>query len=679
MMQELEETLAKTSIIVEANPQINVLFDSSFNVVNCNPAALRFIDFETKEEFIAGFFERFAKSLPKIQPDGRVSKSPAEWLMIAAKDGYGRVETEIYIGDKTKNLLVEFVKIPYGNTFAIMAYAYDMTEMRNREKELIKVRELNELQLNKLNLIINATKIALWDMYVLENDPVNPANNIVYSDEFRHMLGYSNEIDFPNILSSWSDKLHPEDKDRAVNAFAAHMLDKTGKTPFDIEYRLLKRDGNYSYYHACGETVRNADGDPMHVMGALMDITETKNILLNTERLRQEAEAASKSKSNFLSNMSHEMRTPMNAIIGMTIIGKKTDDIVQKNHALNKIGDASSHLLGVISDVLDMAKIEADKLELAPIEYNFEKMLQKVLSVINFRLEEKQQQLTLNVDGNIPHFLIGDEQRLSQVITNLLSNAVKFTPEKGKICIEAFLAGEFDGNCELRIEVTDNGIGIAPEKHKKLFSAFEQAESGTSRQYGGTGLGLAISKHIVEVMDGKIWIESELGKGAKFIFTVKMQRSDRSCTESGVNESLGMPDDTKKDNAAGAGEFEGKNLLVAEDVEINREILIALLEGTGLSIDCAENGKDALKMVEAAPDKYDIVFMDIQMPSMNGYEATRCIRALPERQRGRLPIIALTANVFKSDIDECLAAGMDDHLGKPLDIDRVIEKLRAYT
>jgi len=457
-------------------------------------------------------------------------------------------------------------------------------------------------------------------------------------------------------------------------------------------------------------------------------------------------------------------------------------------------------LLGVINDVLDMAKIEANKLELASIEYNFEKMLQKVLTVINFRLEEKQQRLFLNIDSSIPRFLIGDDQRLSQVITNLLSNAVKFTPEGGEVHLEASLLNEIDGICELRIEVKDSGIGISPEKHVKLFSAFEQAESGINRQYGGTGLGLAISKHIVEFMNGNIWVESELGKGANFIFTIKAQRSDKSpismlapgvnwknvqilavddmadirdqfkqlfdqlemncdiasdgieackiIEERGaydiyfidwrmpgmdgieltrkikeysknkpsvvimitamdweqikvealragvskcllkplmssmivdcINESLGIPDDIKEDNAINDGEFGGKNLLVAEDVEINREILIALLEDTGISIDCAENGEEAFKMVEAAPDKYDIVFMDVQMPAMNGYEATRLIRALPERKRGRLPIIALTANVFKSDIEDCLTAGMDDHLGKPLDIDRVIEKLRIY-
>ncbi|MCL2763463.1 MAG: ATP-binding protein [Treponema sp.] len=433
--------------------------------------------------------------------------------------------------------------------------------------------------------------------------------------------------------------------------------------------------------------------DSFAIIANAHDITDIRRRELDLKKARMDAEIASQSKSNFLANMSHEMRTPMNAIIGMTTIGKKSQSIEDKNHALNKIGDASSHLLGVINDVLDMAKIEADKLELSPIEYNFERVLQKVLTVVNFRVEEKEQQLTVNVDKNIPRFLIGDEQRLVQIITNLMSNAVKFTPEGGDISLNAFLVSENEGNCELRIEVTDSGIGISTEQKEKLFMAFEQADAGISRQYGGTGLGLTISKRIIELMGGKIWVESDLGKGAKFIFTMKAKRSDKFDS---VNENLGLFDKDKEDNIKG-GEFSGKNLLVAEDVEINREILISLLHDTGLSIDCAENGEEALKMVETAPDKYDIVFMDVQMPFMNGHEATRRIREfekqrfkgkngvefaqqtpkLSERPKG-VPIIALTANVFKSDIEDCLAAGMDDHLGKPLEIDRVIEKLRLY-
>ena len=515
-----------------------------------------------------------------------------------------------------------------------------------------------------------------------------------------------------------------------------------------------------------------------------------------------EAVSASKAKGDFLSNMSHEMRTPMNAIIGMTTIGKRADDVAEKNIALSKIGDAASHLLGIINDVLDMAKIEADKLDLVPVEYNFEKMLQKAATVINYRVDEKKQNFSINVGNTVPRFIVGDDQRLAQVITNLLSNAVKFTPEGGSINLNISLIEEIEESCLLQVEVIDNGIGISPENHSKLFSAFEQAETGTSREYGGTGLGLVISKRIVELMGGEIWVESEEGKGSRFVFTAKAQRGvknsqslllpgvnwenvriiavddmlevrkqfedlfaqlDIKCdvasdayealdiiekngeydiyfvdwkmpgmngieltrqiksrsddsklpviimitamdwdqirkeaTYAGVDKHLLKPlfsasiidcvneyldvDKSKEEvsHASDMSQFLGRRILLAEDIEINREILIALLEGTSMIIDCAENGIEALEMVESAPEKYDIVFMDMQMPKMDGLEATRRIRALPGLAHRELPIIAMTANVFKDDIEACIKAGMNDHLGKPIDITKVIDILQKY-
>ena len=385
-------------------------------------------------------------------------------------------------------------------------------------------------------------------------------------------------------------------------------------------------------------------------------------------------EIASQAKSDFLSNMSHEMRTPMNAIIGMATIGQKASDLSRKDYALHKIEDASTHLLGIINDVLDMSKIEADKLELSDVDFCFDDMLQSVVSVINFRVDEKHQKFTIQKDSRLPGFVIGDDQRLAQVIMNLLSNAVKFTPEYGEINLNASLVDEKDGICELRIEVADTGIGISPEEQKRLFRAFEQAESGTSRKFGGTGLGLSISKRIVELMDGTIWAESGIGDGSRFIFTVKVKRSEKKSVAPAPGEPLFG--EVCEDNVSNV--FPGKKLLVAEDIDVNREILLALLDETELEIDCAENGKEALEMVVAEPDKYDLVFMDMQMPEMDGLEATRRIRAHPLQRERALPIIAMTANVFKSDIEECLAAGMNGHIGKPINIEEVLACLRRY-
>jgi PAS domain S-box-containing protein len=425
---------------------------------------------------------------------------------------------------------------------------------------------------------------------------------------------------------------------------------------------------------------------------------------------REEAERASQAKGAFLANMSHEMRTPMNAIIGMTNIAKGAGDIERKDYCLKKIEEASSHLLGVINDILDISKIEANKLELSPVIFNFEKMIQRVVGVINFRMNEKDQRFTIRIDEHIPAALWGDDQRLSQVITNLLSNAVKFTPREGSIKLNAHLTGEENRICTIQVEVIDSGIGIDGDQLPKLFNSFEQADSGTSRRFGGTGLGLAISKNIVEMMGGRIWVNSEPGKGSTFAFTVQIPRvpegqdspwngTDGKGQNAG-DETNSAPPSGDEPRPDYTGIFKGYRILLAEDVEINREIMTALLEPSSLEIDCAENGAEALRMFTEAPGKYSLIFMDLQMPEMDGYEATRRIRAFEEEERKKaiagltrnpsqkqaagtaspwgIPIIAMTANVFREDVEKCLACGMNGHVGKPLDFDEVLRTIQQH-
>ncbi|GHU37116.1 hypothetical protein FACS1894105_08620 [Clostridia bacterium] len=524
--------------------------------------------------------------------------------------------------------------------------------------------------------------------------------------------------------------------------------------------------------------------------------------LMDRERVAalNHALSASQAKGNFLSNMSHEMRTPMNAIIGMTAIGKAAGDIERKDYAFKKIEDASNHLLGVINDILDMSKIEADKLELNPVTFNFEKMMRKVVDVINFRVDERHQTLHVALDKHIPEIIRGDDQRLAQIIANLLSNAVKFTPEEGTITLTAKLLSEADKKCLVQISVKDSGIGLTQDQMSRLFNSFEQADSGTARKFGGTGLGLAISKRLVTMMNGDISVNSELRNGATFTFTAELTRVDgvpnlRHNLIDGVNWKdvtiLAIDDDpiilkyfqeitsrfgifcdtaesgakglemiklhgeysiyfvdlrmpimdglefarvlhkttendedlqivlisgsewsTIEEEARAAGvnrfiskplfpsslvdllnevfgireltsddegeldDFSSYTLLLAEDVDINREIVSALLEPTKLNIVHAENGKEALDLFASEPDKYDMIFMDVQMPEMDGYDATKAIRAMDTDKSRNIPIVAMTANVFKEDIEKCLASGMNAHVGKPLDFDEVLTILR---
>jgi signal transduction histidine kinase/ActR/RegA family two-component response regulator len=385
-------------------------------------------------------------------------------------------------------------------------------------------------------------------------------------------------------------------------------------------------------------------------------------------------ESASRAKSIFLSNMSHEMRTPMNAIIGMTAIARGAAGEERRIYALDKVEEASSHLLGIINDVLDMSKIEANKFDLSNVEFELRELLQKTVSFVRFNMEAKRHKFTMKVGDNVPVLLKGDDQRLTQVLTNLLSNAVKFTPEDGEIGLYVSLVRTEHKVCEVRFEVRDSGRGVSPENQKKIFRMFEQAESGTTRKFGGTGLGLSISRHIIELMGGNIHVESEAGRGSSFIFTVKMPAVKNDNVHSAHEEKAGI---LSQSNDA----FVGKRLLLAEDIEINREILISLLEGTGLVIDTAENGIEALEKYKNNPGSYDLIFMDMQMPEMDGVEATKRIREFEKDElvfKKKVPIIAMTANVFKEDIESCLAAGMNDHIGKPLDINTVHEKLHAF-
>jgi signal transduction histidine kinase/DNA-binding response OmpR family regulator len=548
-----------------------------------------------------------------------------------------------------------------------------------------------------------------------------------------------------------------------------------------------------------------------NIIAGLVIRNETEQALIAA---KEQAEQSSLAKGNFLSRMSHEMRTPMNAIIGMTAIAQASQDPEKREYCLAKIHEASVHLLGVINDILDMSKIEAGKFELSYTEFDFERMLQRVTNVMNFKFDEKRQNFMVRLAKDIPAAIIGDEQRLAQVLTNLLSNAGKFTPEAGSITLlvkktaERYTPGK-NKLCTLRFEVIDTGIGIAPEQQKRLFSLFEQADGSIARKYGGTGLGLSISKSIVELMGGEIWVESEEGTGSAFIFEITVEQGKTpvrntadfqwdwkqvrilavddspdvleyfkefansvglNCTTASdgpeayrifeaaqrespgkppfdvvfadwrmpemngleltrtlkqqfgdnvvvimisasewdtieeearkagvngfvpkpifasvimdcINSHLPPPPSPAKPEQAGQGKaaaFKGFTLLLAEDVEINREIVLTLLEDTGIAIETAENGRELLQKFQQAPAKYHIILMDIHMPEMDGFEATRQIRALEVPSAQTIPIVAMTANVFREDIEKCLTAGMNDHLGKPIDIEDLMKKLRKY-
>lgn len=393
-----------------------------------------------------------------------------------------------------------------------------------------------------------------------------------------------------------------------------------------------------------------------------------------TEAL-QAAQIASNSKTMFLSNMSHDIRTPMNAILGFTtLLAKDADHPAKVREYTRKITASGQHLLGLINDVLDVSKIESGKAVLNLGEFTLDSMISSIDTIIRPMAAGRNQKFDITVSGMKNERLIGDETRMNQIMINLLSNSVKYTPEGGQIWLRIIGLEQRSSQYEhFKIEVEDNGYGMTPEYLKVIFDAFTRAENSTTNKVQGTGLGMAITKNIVELMGGTIHVSSEVDKGTIFTVELELRIPDRAAEEHSV-KTLKLPAEETINQV-----LDGKHFLVAEDNEINSEILLALLDGEGATCTVAENGSLAVELFSSSePGTYDAILMDVQMPEMNGYDATRKIRSLSRPDASAIPIIAMTANAFAEDIKDALDAGMNDHIAKPIDMEIIKRVLSKY-
>ncbi|MCL2126423.1 MAG: ATP-binding protein [Oscillospiraceae bacterium] len=630
-----------SQLILDSMPLAVVVLDKQNNVVDCNGAALRLFEAPTKMHLLEDFF-MYSSS---IQPNGVFAGAYARELVSKA------VEAGEYIGDwEHKNRSGDAIpceitlkRIDYDDTYIIIVYIRDLRAEISAQAEAKEVTERNKL-------MIDATPICF--VFFDDNFNIvdcNPAAltlfRVATAKEFAAgFYSFSPELQADGSLSSdsYRTKMQTAFNDGRLTFEWDHLTADGAELPVDVTFIRVEYGGSY------------------RLAGYFRDLREHRAVLAEMQRAEQQliiakelAEESLKIKSEFLANMSHEIRTPMNGIMGITNLAIKNETSPSQRAYLLRIEQSAKLLLRIINDILDFSKIEAGKLEIEQSEFRVESVINEIRNLTAESVSQKGLEFNARISDDISFNLLGDSLRLQQVLLNITGNAVKFTNE-GHIDINVNVAERNGDSALILFSVEDTGIGMTETQAAKVFDAFGQADTSTTRKYGGTGLGLAICKALVELMEGEVWLESAPEVGTTFYFTVRVG----ILPERDLSGSDGLDDG----DFVVPAECFGARILLAEDNEINQLIADEMLSSYGFVVEVAVNGIEAVEKVR--DNEYDIILMDIQMPEMDGLVATSIIRS--DESLARLPIVAMTANAMQGDRERSLEAGMDDHVTKPL-------------
>ncbi len=642
LAHEAEE---RTRVMFDTAPFCANFWDKDFQNIDCNQEAANLFGFKEKQEYLDNFFDLS----PLYQPDGQLSNVLAlEKITNAFETGYCRFEWMHQFLDGTPlPAEITLIRTEIKGEKYVVGYTRDLREIKESMKKIKAAEDRTQAMLDSVpiganfwnkNLELIDCNMEVAKLYDFQSKQEYMANFYKVSPQYQPDGMLSGEKVAAKLVEAF---------EHGYQRFEWLCVNPTTQAPIPVEVTLVRIMHNDEY--AIISYVR----DLREFKAMLQEINEAEKDL---RAARDLAEKNAQAKSEFLANMSHEIRTPMNGILGLLHLLEKTDLADLQKEYVNKTLYSANNLLRIINDILDISKIEAGKLELENVPFTINGLCQDVKALYGPRFEEKNIQLHIDQGQSADIVLLGDSLRIKQVLFNLISNALKFT-DKGNVSLSITCEKYDKGHSQCRFCVADTGIGLSGEQVARLFAPFSQADSSVTRKYGGTGLGLAISKNIVEMMQGKMWVESELGQGSKFYFNCILALAPKGAEEAvGQGKKGGASEQT-------TGEIvHSGHLLLVEDNDINQLIAEKLLTNVGYTIDIAENGEEALKLLDEKP--YDLVLMDIQMPVMDGFTATKKIRE--KAQFADLPIIAMSAHAMAGDKEISIQHGMNDHITKPI-------------